>query len=134
MIEILLAIQIIYSTPSDITFFCGTGISACTNPISHVIYTSNKDEFTLYHEIGHNLYWDNKPVDNGIFSEQQRIADDFAFYIFSKKYPNEYIDDLKYWTYKSFYEKTIKKERDILFKNTCNDECILLIKQKYNGK
>lgn len=103
---------------------------ACTTIQNHQIYMSKKNEFTLYHEIGHNLYWDNKSVDNGLFSEQQRIADDFAFYILANKYPNKYVKGTLNDTYKTFYESNISKEHRELFKKTCPKKCILQVNFK----
>lgn len=122
MIEILLALQIMYDTPKDIYKVCGA--LACTQPTTHQIWMGTKDEFTLYHEIGHNLYFDNKPTNNGIMSDQQTIADDFAWYIIAKKYPNKYIDSTKYWTNETFYKSIVRKEIDKMFRKTCGSKCI----------
>lgn len=131
MIEILLALQIIYGSSKSTSINCDYFTNqACTDPVAHIIWINENiknKEFVLYHEIGHNLYWDNKTVDNGIFSSQQNIADDFAFYVYSKKYPNTYIDGAKYWTYKTFYDSIIEKKDNELFEETCKEDCLSLI-------
>jgi hypothetical protein len=133
MINILLAIQIITSTPKVIESICQA--ESCTFVQQHLIFFSKDvpdSEFILYHEIGHNLYWDNNPANNGIFSSQQRLADNFAWYVMAQRHPNRYIDKAYYWTYKSFYESCVTKEQQEMFKNTCGQECLTQVYKMYD--
>lgn len=81
--------------------------------------TARPRDFVLYHEIGHHLFW--RSYDKNIFANEEIMADQFALFIYGKKFPKLV----------KFQHPTIKTYLKKYCDNLCSDT-ILSIKVPNN--
>jgi Zn-dependent peptidase ImmA (M78 family) len=125
MIELLLAVKIIFVSNSAIEHYCTQFVDGCYAFLEDTIYVRNGiknrsyKDYILYHEIGHLFYkldgFDKELFKGTIISpDYEVVADNFALYIYSIKYPK----------YKAFYEKVVNINQRKFLEESCNWECV----------
>ena len=101
-------------------------VYACYMVDTNSIYLSKelegeKKDFVLYHEIGHSIYKENFPEE--IFKDSlfgpgyETMANNFAWWIYSTKYPKE----------QEFAKSVLTGEKIKYFQETCTSDCIKVI-------
>lgn len=98
-------------------------VRACYSETSHTIFisqdiTAKDKDFILYHEVGHFLYTQSFPKDiflSGPFGpDYETIANDFAWWIYGAKYPNQ----------KNFANEVVTSKKQEYFSSTCDTNCV----------
>lgn len=127
MIELILAVKILTVSNSSIIKHCIGEAQGCINYQENTIYLNKTNrymkDFVLYHEIGHllfptppdSLYPENKTKYSFDFLEpRERIADDFAWYIYSQKHKKQ----------KEFYKEVVNEENRNFIESNCKQDCV----------
>ena len=126
MYSILTAL-IIWTTSAVVVNVCGgADIGGCYVIATDTIYIASdlenrsdyKKDFVLFHEIGHSLYKHDFPKEifkNGLFApDYEIIADNFAWWIYAKKYPKE----------RKFVRNLLSQKKLNYFASTCDRMCV----------
>jgi len=101
-------------------------VRACYVVDTHTIYLDKNLKgfyryFVPYHEIAHSLYkenFDKTLFKDTIFSKDyETIANDFAWWMYAKKFPKE----------QKFVNQILTKEKIQYFKDTCDKQCVKYI-------